>query len=380
MRITIVAGFFLPFPPVQGGATEKSWYRLAQYFAGCGHQVTLVSRTWDGLDESDPTPGIRHLRLPGRDHETRLHRNLWHDLRWSWRVFRKLPPADILVVNAVALPVWVARWKPRAGKLVIMTGRVPKGQYRWYGRVGLALAASSTIRDAVVAENPRLAPVTSVWGYPLDHARLAFGRPPADPAAPLTLGFIGRIHREKGLELLADALEQLNHIADLPPWRLLIVGPHEVTQGGSGVEFQRRLETRLRQTLGDRLVWQGPVFEPDRLVEFYQQIDVFCLPSLSEAGETFGVAAAEAGAAGAAPVVSQLSCFRDFVEDGISGRVFNHRLPTADRELARILAELIRQPATVRSLGRQAQAVSQRYDFAQYGERLLAEFTQLTSE
>jgi hypothetical protein len=42
MNITIAMGFFLPVPPAAGGATEKSWHRLALEFARKGHAVTMV--------------------------------------------------------------------------------------------------------------------------------------------------------------------------------------------------------------------------------------------------------------------------------------------------------------------------------------------------
>ena len=48
MKLTIVMGFFLPVPPVQGGATEKSWDRLATLLAERGHEVTVISRRWPG--------------------------------------------------------------------------------------------------------------------------------------------------------------------------------------------------------------------------------------------------------------------------------------------------------------------------------------------
>ena len=105
MKITLVSGFFLPLPPVAGGATEKSWYQLARRFVARGHEVTIVTRRWPGMADREVADGIRYLRLRGHDHSSRLGWNLILDFFWSWRVFIALPPADIVVVNAVALPV-----------------------------------------------------------------------------------------------------------------------------------------------------------------------------------------------------------------------------------------------------------------------------------
>ena len=46
MKINIVMGFFLPMPPDSGGATEKTWSRLAHELTLRGHEVTVVSRRW----------------------------------------------------------------------------------------------------------------------------------------------------------------------------------------------------------------------------------------------------------------------------------------------------------------------------------------------
>ncbi|HTZ20328.1 MAG TPA: glycosyltransferase, partial [Opitutaceae bacterium] len=122
MKITIAMGFFLPMPPDAGGATEKSWYRLALEFTRRGHEVTVISRRWSGWPDVEMRDGIRHVRLPGHDHSSRLSRNLWRDFLWSLRVKHVLPPADVTVVNSVMLPVWLGWHRGPAGKLVLMPG------------------------------------------------------------------------------------------------------------------------------------------------------------------------------------------------------------------------------------------------------------------
>ena len=104
MKITIVHGFFLPIPPVAGGAMEKIWWRLAREFAARGHEVVSVSRRWGDWPAEETREGVRLLRLPGRDHSRRLPINLIRECRWSLRVLRRLPPADVLVSPTVALP------------------------------------------------------------------------------------------------------------------------------------------------------------------------------------------------------------------------------------------------------------------------------------
>ena len=386
MRITIVNGFFLPVPPVSGGSTEKSWYNLGREFAARGHEVTMISRRWDGLANRETSEGIRHRRLPGWDHRSQLWRNLLLDFIWSWQVFFALPAADIVVVNAVALPMWLGALKPRAGRVVIMTGRMPKGQYRRYRTIARVLAASSYVRDRVLEENPALAPVTRVCGYPIDWLRLTQETDRSLPSLPdvppgeVTLGFVGRIHAEKGLMLLADALKIVGQTPGLPPWRLLLCGPSDIGRGGSGVVFRGHLLHRLSQSMStNRFNLLDPQFNERTLAGVYQRINIFCYPSLAVQGETFGVAVAEAMAAGAVPVVSQLACFTDFVRDGANGLVFDHAAPDAAAQLAAVLVRLLREPELRQRLAAAAREAARAYAFATYAESLLADFAQLTA-
>ena len=378
MRITLVSGFFLPIPPAAGGATEKSWYQLARRFVALGHTVTIVSRRWPGWANDETVDGIRHLRLPGFNHRRSLAVNLLLDFFWSWRVHFALPTADVIVVNAVTLPAWLGLLKPSAGKVVLMTGRMPKGQYRFYRRIALVLAASSYVRNRVTAENPRLAAVTRIYGYPLDWASLHDA--PAERAADtVTLGYVGRIHEEKGLRLLAGALEILARTPGLPAWRIVLCGPADVARGGSGAEFKAALELRLTTALPAGAVsFLEPQFDEHALAQIYRSIDIFCYPSLAEQGETFGLAVAEAMAAGAVPVVSQLACFTDFVRDGANGLVFNHRAAAPEATLAEYFIRLLREPALRRQLASAATDTARRYDHSAYAAAVLTDFGQLT--
>lgn len=386
MRITIVCGFFLPVPPVSGGSTEKSWYRLARRFAAQGHAVTLVSRRWNGWPDDETLEGVRLLRLPGFDHRRKLGQNLVLDFLWSWRVFFALPAADIVVVHAVTLPAWLGLLKPTAGRIILMTGRMPKGQYRHYRRIALILAASTYVRDRVVAENPSLAAVSRIMGYPIDAAMLGERtdlRPhylPASVAGQITLGFVGRIHEEKGLRLLVEALRIVARTPGLPAWRLLLCGPSDIARGGSGAIFRGHLQHQLSGLLppgGFHLL--DPEFNDRSLAAVYQSLDLFCFPSLAEQGETFGVAVAEAMAAGAVPVVSNLACFTDFVRDGVNGLVFDHRAPDPADALAAAILRLIRDPALRQKLAAAGRETARRYDYAAYADALLADFTRLTA-
>lgn len=385
MRITIVSGFFLPVPPISGGSTEKSWYHLAREFAARGHEVMMISRRWHGFPHRETIEGIRHVRLPGWDHNRRLWCNLLLDFLWSWRVFFALPAADIVVVNTVALPVWLGRLKPAAGRVVIMTGRMPKGQYRRYRNIARVLAASSHVRDRVLEENPALGPVMRVRGYPINWQRFNRSGDSAPPAPPaprpdeVVIGYVGRIHEEKGLLLLADAMKLVRAAPGLPPFRLLLCGPVDIEHGGSGPVFRGRLLNALSAALSSsRFTLLDPQFNDRTLAGIYRQMHVFCYPSLAEKGETFGVAVAEAMASGAVPVVSRLACFTDFVRDGANGLVFDHTAPDAAARLAAAIMRLLADAPARARLAEAARQDTRAYDYASYAADLLADFAQLT--
>ncbi|RZK41891.1 MAG: glycosyltransferase [Hymenobacter sp.] len=139
------------------------------------------------------------------------------------------------------------------------------------------------------------------------------------------------MHPEKGLELLLQAYQ---HAA--PGWRLRIVGPWQVEAGGGGEAY---LHTLQQLGTGLAVEFTGPVYDMALLNSYYAEAAVFAYPSVAEQGETFGLAPLEAMAWGCVPVVSALACFRDFIEPGRNGLVFDHRQPQA----VALLAEALRQ-------------------------------------
>jgi phosphatidylinositol alpha-mannosyltransferase len=100
---------------------------------------------------------------------------------------------------------------------------------------------------------------------------------------------------------------------------------------------------------------------------------------VAEAGETFGVAVAEAMAAGAAPVVSGLACFRELVQAEDTGLVFDHRAPAAVASLAAELAGLLADAPRRVAIASRAQARAARYDYAASAQTVLGRLARLVS-
>jgi len=376
MRITIVTGFFLPVPAVRGGAIEKIWHGLARLFAAQGHEVTFVSRSWPGMPESGMEEGVRHIRRPGFDHTKNLPMNLLLDALWGVRVSWALPEADIVICNTITLPIWLHAVKPSAGKVAVMIGRTPKGQVGFYRGVARIYVLSSAI--AALIPEGIFRSRTRVVGCPIDWPLLSRACAPKGTTA--TLGFVGRIHPEKGIELLLRAACLLAERTDLPAWRIRLVGPVDIASGGGGHGWLDPLKREYSRKLGDRIEWLPPEFQPEALARLYGSMDIFCYPSLAEKGETFGVAAAEAMAAGCATVVSALGCFNDFVRNGETGLVFDHAGENPQQLLADCLGSLIADPLFRRELASRGQREARRFDFPEVAERILNDLAVLTGQ
>ena len=361
-------------PPVSGGATERSWYGLAKMFASRGHAVTFVSRAWPGLPAAGEEEGVTHIRVAGFDHTRHLAVNLLLDFAWGIRVSRALPPADVVICNTITLPVWLRKLVPSAGKVAVMIGRAPKGQVLFYRGVERIYAPSSSIAGQIA--QPWASRRTRVIGYPIDwqlHAQSAHRGGP-----PLVIGYAGRLHPEKGIEILVKAAALLAGRSDLPEWKLRIVGPSAVSAGGAGESWVAALKGGAQEALGRRVEWLRPEFDPPKLARLYGGMDVFCYPSVAEKGETFGVAVAEAMAAGCAVVVSDLGCFSDLVEDGRTGLVFDHSSGSAEAILADCLGRLLADEALRSAIAARGREHARRFDYPEVARNILDDIALLT--
>ncbi len=375
MTITIVCGFLLPVPPVAGGAMEKMWWRLARLYVRRGHRVTLISRRWPGWADDETVDGVRLLRVTGFDQRKRLWQNLLLDALWGFRVLRALPEADILITNTVALPVFVRQLRARSGLLVVNLNRYPKGQVRWYSRAARLQAASGIIASAAAAQAPRLADRIKLTPNPVDCSQFAGPAPARAGDAPLTIGFMGRIHPEKGLLTLAAAATLLAKETDLPPWRIVLRGPVEVARGGGGPEFVQRLQAVGPDLWRDGWLALAPALsDPAALAAAYRTLDVFCYPTEAADGEAHPVAVLEAMAAGLTVVATDLPCFADQLRSSENALLVP---PQNAKDLAGALARLLREPALRCTLGGRARETISTLDDATIAEQHLADYEQL---
>ena len=333
MRITIVQGAFLPVPPLMGGAVEKIWFALGKEFARRGHEVVHISRHCKDLPREEGIEGVRHIRVGGYDAPGSLALLKGLDLVYSLRALRVLREADILVTNTFWLPFLVR--SKRYGKLYVHAARYPKGQMRFYAHADRLQTVSRPIKEAIEREVPQLASKVRCIPNPLPTAVPAL----TPGAREKELLYVGRVHPEKGIALLIDAVALIPE-EQLADWKLVVVGPAESKFGGGGEAYLAELKRR-GEKISQRIVWTGAVFDAERLDAYYRSASLFVYPSLAEKGETFGLAPLEAMAQGCPALVSNLACFRDFIDEDVNGFVFDHRSANPAHTLAATLQELI---------------------------------------
>jgi len=370
VKITIVQGGALPIPPVRGGAVEKVWFSLGREFAKRGHEVTHISRTFSELPSEQWLEGVHHVRVKGFELSSRRYIALWRDLGYAARVLHVLPRADILVTNSPVLPLLIRT--SQFGALYVHVARYPKRQMRFYGHASRIQTVSQAAAEAIISQDPKIGGKVRVIPYPLPSAICTLDVAASWQERNKQILYVGRVHPEKGVHLLIDAFKLLVQ-SGVHGWRLIVVGPWAAAQGGGGEGYYQSLRAR-RAPVVDMVNLLGPIFDPDVLAIHYRHAKLFVYPSLAEYGEAFGLAPLEAMAQGCPPLVSTLACFQDFIENGRSGFIFNHRADRPEEELYRTLKTILSSDQELMSVAVRSHEVSLIYQSVNIAEIYLKDF------
>ena len=373
MNITIVQGAFLPIPTLRGGAVEKMWFELGKQFVSKGHTVTHISRNFPGLPSSEFIEGVKHIRVRGYDWPSNPIILKFLDLLYSLSVFTSLPKADILITNTFWLPLLASFFQHKFGSIIVDVQRIPKGQMYLYSFVSCIRANSSSVSNAIQDQSPLLRAKVVIIPNPLPYD------PPSFPLVQKeqVILYCGRLHPEKGIELLLSAF-QLAFQRGLTDWTLRLVGSADVPEGGGGRAWIERLITKQIEA-GLPVEWLGAIYDEPKLQLEYQRAPIFVYPSLADQGESFGMAPLEAMAFGAVPIVSSVSCFQDFIKSGINGLVFDHHRSNANSLLASEILNLTSNPTYCRQLSNIALDVRHSHHPSKIADKFLYLFAELCS-
>jgi len=234
------------------------------------------------------------------------------------------------------------------------------------------------VGQAVAHQVPWLKAKVSVIGYAIPDA---FFEQRKEAVVEQVVLYVGRIAREKGIELLFRAFAKVRSQPDqdaAAAWKLRVVGPHAVSQGGDGPQYFEELK-QLARELGVTCEFVPPIFEQNALIGEYQSGAIFVYPSLAETGESLGLAPLEAMAAGCATIVSDLRCFDDYVADGITGLRFDHRSTNQVGKLAEKLNTLIRDPDYLQTIAEAGHSAAEKFSVARISERMMEDLNQVVS-
>ena len=375
MKITIVLGAFLPVPAIMGGALEKVWLALAREFSQRGREVVMISRAIPPLRSRETDGNLRHVRIAGFDAPRSLVWLKVLDLIYSVRVLFVLPRSDIIVTNTFWLPLLLGWFK--RGLVYVHVARFPKWQMRLYGRAARLQAPSQAVGQAIARSAPGLFSKITVIPYPAP-VSVTGTEPPSLREREKVILFVGRVHPEKGVHLLVDAFAGVARTV-FADWKLMIVGPAETSSGGGGKSYFASLQ-QLAQKAQNQIVFAGPVFDPVELEKTFLSARLFVYPSLAEQGESFGLAPLEAMTHGCAVLVSNLSCFHDFVRDGQTGFIFDHRSSDPGKTLRDKIQNVVSEEESLARIASRGYRQSAEYSVARIADRFLNDFDSLNSQ
>ncbi len=168
-----------------------------------------------------------------------------------------------------------------------------------------------------------------------------------------SIGFIGRFQEpRKGLSILVSALPQI--IREVPDVRVIVAGP------GDAAEFLQDVPSHLH----DRFSFLGRITEQEK-ADFLHSIGVYVAPNTG--GESFGIILAEALAAGAAVVASDISAFKALLGNGAYGSLFSSEDASS---LAHSISSLLKNPTEREKLKIEGKIYAQKFDWDEVAMRI----------
>ena len=351
MKIGIVCPYSWDVP----GGVQEHIRDLAEALIKLGHTVSVISPADD--DDALPSyvvPAGRAVAVPYNGSVARLS---FGPLSAN-RVRRWLKDGnfDVLHVHEPAAPSLslIACW--------IFDGPIVATMHGANARSRALHAAEPMLRSALEKISGRIAVSEAARTTLVHHlggdavlipngvtiSRFEKAEPLAGwPGEGGAIGFLGRMDEpRKGLPVLLRAFELIG--SERPGLRLLVAGPGDTTE----------VMARIPDELQDRVVLLGQVSEAVK-VQVYHSVDVFCAPNTG--GESFGIVLAEAMAAGAPIVASDLDAFRRVLRGGRAGELF---ISGDAADLAAAIGRLLDDPQRRASLSAAASAAVRDYDWS----------------
>lgn len=214
-------------------------------------------------------------------------------------------------------------------------------------RIAVSEAARTTLTDHL--ETDAIVIPNGIYADKFRNGRLR------DEWSGKTLGFIGRFEEpRKGLSILLEALPIVTR--SIPDLHLLIAGP------GESEDLLKSIDPQLR----GRITFLGRLTESEK-ADLLASIALYVAPNTG--GESFGIILAEAMAAGAAVVASDIPAFISLLGAGKYGSLFTSEDAT---DLAHTLIDLLQDDAKRKSLALAGQVHAQAFDWDKVAEQIFS--------
>ena len=316
--INIITSPFGCIPPHAIGAVEKLWKSCGDYYIAKDLDVKYICKR----PETTTIDDSRHIYIKGYGRTGSWTKDFLLDLIYSFKALWKMPKCDAVVLNTIWSPILLPLFRNKYKVSLYNVARFPKRQFGFYKSVDILSCVSRAVYNCLLEQTPQCAKQACVISNFIDTDIFHSYREHTLNDKSVIL-YTGRVHREKGVDLLVKAINKVRLSHDV---RLKIIGAWDTPRGGSGQDYKDELDNL---TDGWQIEWVDPIYNPGALASEMDKCDIYCYPSMADKGETFGVAPLEAMGLGIPTIVSALDCFKDFIEDKKSGLVFNHRAKDA---------------------------------------------------
>lgn len=269
----------------------------------------------------------------------------------------------VIVHNTMAPAVLIAEQRPRAKVSLWANNQL----LRSYGRREARRAVRALHR--VICCSEFIAGDVRAKAGPDDRIRVVHNGVdveqfhPAEARAPRAtpvIVFLGRMQPEKGPHLLLEAGERLK--ARGTPFRLRIVGSSSFSATDPLNEYERGLR-RMSQALGDAVEFV-PFVERRRVADVYRDADIFCAPAIWNDPCPLTI---PEGMASGIPVVTTR---RGGIPE-VGGDAVRYFAPPDSAELARVLEELLSDPAARAAWGARARRRAETFAWERQYDQLL---------
>jgi len=348
MRILIINS---EFPPLGGGAGNAS-ANLAREFTSPGHQVLVVTCSFDSLPREEDWEGVKISRIPAL--RRRIDRS------------GALEQASFALSGAFAATRAVRRWRP---DVILAFFGVPAGLIAWWVHLIYKIPYVVSLRggdvpgfrpydfatyhkiitpalrqvwrrsSALVANSRGLKELALAFDshFPIQVIPNGIDLNRFTPSlerqwSPPRLLFVGRLVYQKGLDILLPALSELKHL----PWELTVVGDGPYRGALEKEALALGISEHINFT-----GWQ----RNEELVRQYQEANIFVFPSRHEGMPNVIL---EAMACGLPVIATSIAGNEELVIHGETGLL----VPTEDSiNLLEVLSELLSDPVLCKQMG-----------------------------